>query len=368
MKKLFSIIFTILLIPSLSWAAVDLDTLHTWSTTFDCAEWIQWGGALTCDGLETYGDWVACPGRIATGGSQTTLIDTAVNFVTAGIVVGDSVFNRTLDENAEITSITTTTNANDTLNFAAMTGTNANEQSYLIYQAGISNPPVFYDHSLSKKEQITTVANYSGGGGGKGQIHWLGGGNANSSSGGVSISFTTPQFELWMRYYIKYLPGLTWYLYVYQKQIYLNYTDPNAFVPVDLYGEDQIGPSPLVSGVGWGWASKFSDNQWHCVEWHTKLHTFAGEPGNYRSADGIFQVWVDGELAIDFNDIYFQGLPSQGWDHIGWGSNVSLPSMFMPVAVYYDDITINNIGFGSHPTLGTGAAPKLGTGAGMKLQ
>jgi hypothetical protein len=59
----------------------------------------------------------------ATGGSTTTIIDTTKNFVDEGIVSGDKVTNLKTGVEYTITSITTTTNTNDTLNFTA-SGTN----------------------------------------------------------------------------------------------------------------------------------------------------------------------------------------------------------------------------------------------------
>ena len=60
----------------------------------------------------------------ATGGSTITLVDTAVNFVSAGLVVGSAV-TRTLGGGSVVTSISTTTNLNDTLNFLALSGGNS---------------------------------------------------------------------------------------------------------------------------------------------------------------------------------------------------------------------------------------------------
>lgn len=77
---------------------------------------------------------LVCSGT-ATGGSTTTLIDTATNFVTAGVVVGYQVFRTADGKNARVTSITTTTNPNDTLNFTAVspvTPTFANTDAYTV--------------------------------------------------------------------------------------------------------------------------------------------------------------------------------------------------------------------------------------------
>lgn len=60
-----------------------------------------------------------------TGGSTTTLIDTTRNFGTLGYANGDKVTNLKTGIEYTITSITTTTNTNDTLNFTA-SGSNTN--------------------------------------------------------------------------------------------------------------------------------------------------------------------------------------------------------------------------------------------------
>lgn len=57
MKK-FIYILIIILVSSLVYAAEDLP----WSTTFDCAEWVQSDGIATgCDGLERYKNYTATP-------------------------------------------------------------------------------------------------------------------------------------------------------------------------------------------------------------------------------------------------------------------------------------------------------------------
>jgi hypothetical protein len=74
----------------------------------------------------------------ATGGSTTTLIDTATNFASRGVLIGATVTNTTLAQSGTVTSITTTTNANDTLNFAAMAQNNVNTNAYTVTGTDIS--------------------------------------------------------------------------------------------------------------------------------------------------------------------------------------------------------------------------------------
>lgn len=62
---------------------------------------------------------------VATGGGATSLIDTTRNFGEEGIIIGSAVIDITdggRTQVAGVTSISTTTNPNDTLNFAALTG------------------------------------------------------------------------------------------------------------------------------------------------------------------------------------------------------------------------------------------------------
>jgi hypothetical protein len=61
---------------------------------------------------------IICSGA-ASGGANNKLIDITVNFTTAGVLAGHQVIKTTDGLNARVTSISTTTNANDTLNFTA---------------------------------------------------------------------------------------------------------------------------------------------------------------------------------------------------------------------------------------------------------
>lgn len=77
----------------------------------------------------------------ATGGSTTTLIDTATNFVTANVEVGMTVVVRegtATVESATITSITQTTNPNDTLNFGAITTAVSSADTYRVLSASFA--------------------------------------------------------------------------------------------------------------------------------------------------------------------------------------------------------------------------------------
>ena len=71
---------------------------------------------------------------LATGGSTTTLIDTTKNFTTLGFAANDKVTNLRTGAEYTISSISTTTNTNDTLNFSAFGSlTTASEDEYILW-------------------------------------------------------------------------------------------------------------------------------------------------------------------------------------------------------------------------------------------
>lgn len=81
----------------------------------------------------------------ATSGSTTTLVDTTTNFVTRGVVVGHKIWNFDDEEEYTVTSITTTTNTNDTLNFSAGTAW-SNGKVYCVFaDKGSYNGGTFFN-------------------------------------------------------------------------------------------------------------------------------------------------------------------------------------------------------------------------------
>ncbi len=370
--KLKILIILLLFIPSLSWAAITLP----WSTSFTgtgcTAEWIQWD-ALTCDGLETAGGWIACPGGVVTGGNVegTNLIDTMVNFVTGGIVVGDSVWNETLNQEAEITSIATTTNPNDTLNFVAMAAPNVSGNTYTIYNHWEG---AIRDHTtLAKKEQITTAANNPSGVGGRGQRHWNRDGS-NANSGGLAITFNSAQTEIWMRWYMRYQAGFAWSYLNYNKWVYMITAGTTACIPI-FFGDVSMrlaaqGGSNSPESIGWGWpdimSGATSDGNFHYYEFHAKMDTTSTPDW-----DGIGELWVDGVLRAGLTNVNWSN--GNATDRLGWtsltiGSNQATPDNgLIPYYVDFDDIAINNTGYigplsGSGLTLGSGGSMSLGSG------
>lgn len=355
-RKMLSIALlgSFFLFPSLSFAGIDLP----WSTTFNCTDWIQ-SSTLPCDGLELFGGWNCLPSGLATGGDTTKIIDTSVNFVNRGISVGNHVIvNHTAtnyEEDRQITSITTTTNPNDTLNFSAMSQTCVSGDSYRIYDHMDGSNP---NHILAKKSQITSDANNSSGVGGKGLRDYLGNGR-NVGSGNLGVQFNSPQKEVWIRWYIRYPSGFKYNSQSWDKMLYwrigsftantvvdlawgnsLRFNcDTNVYSTAGVYGWDNLMVNgPLINGHRTG------DGQWHCFEVHVKMDT-TNTPGY----DGVGQIWVDGVLRLSVTNANFSkgdATARQGWTSVQIKSNQAYPNNdLLGSYVDIDDVAISNTGY-----------------------
>jgi len=161
--------------------------------------------------------------------------------------------------------------------------------------------------ALGSMEQITSAADYPAGGGGRGQRHWIGNGT-NVASGVVTYEFTTPQPEIYVRWYVRFQSGLA----LAQsggshKFLYFNGTFCQGH-SMGCYLLMQQGNILLtVAGTTyqdstWGWndlhgGQNSADGQWHCMEAHFKTNG----PGT-----GIVQWWVDGTLRLDKNNVDYR--------------------------------------------------------------
>jgi hypothetical protein len=200
-----------------------------------------------------------------------------------------------------------------------------------------------------REEHITVLANYPGGGGGKGQRHWLGDG-INNISGGMRISLTSLEPELWIRWYMRYEGGFTWLALNNQKILYINAAGPNAVIPQYAWSDETRVVSRdyggyYSSGPGGGWntvmaaggtdarGNKTSDGQWHRYEVHIKADT--------NGADGIAEMWIDGIRRVHVTNANFG---ARGWDDIAIGENGFEPVNGRCMAVDFDDFAIRATG------------------------
>ena len=104
---------------------------------------------------------------------------------------------------------------------------------------GIGGEACHNGDGTDEEEQITAVANYPSGGGGKGQRHWKGDGT-NNVSGGTKIDFVSPQPELWIRWYMRYEQGFEWNPLNNDKVLYIDVLMP-WFVIFGHFWSDETG-------------------------------------------------------------------------------------------------------------------------------
>ncbi len=196
-------------------------------------------------------------------------------------------------------------------------------------------------------EQITSAANHPGGGGGRGQRHWIGDGT-NVGSGGTNINFVrTP--ELWLRAYVRYQPGFQWNTItdsINHKMFYPEIVNvPGrgnlwfAFGMVDgHFGMQSYAPNPQST---LRWESIFaaggsqSDGSWHCLEWHMKMDT--------NGSDGIAEGWVDGVLQFRRTNIDYG--THAGWASVHLAENHRTPANGALMWFDLDDVAISATGY-----------------------
>lgn len=341
------------MMPNLSIAAVDLP----WSTTFNCADWAH-PNPLKCDGLVLHVNNFCIPAGYVTSGGTTTLVDTTVNFSSAGIQVGDIVGNtdRGYQESA-ITSITTTTNLNDTLHFSAMPVTNQRGDRYYIKNEivnGVGNHTV-----LGHTSTISSASNNTSGGGGKGFRVWMGDGS-NIDSATIRVDFTSAQKELWIRWYVRYQQGFNWGPDQYEKMLYIRtgigydiypgwnqwgyfWFTQQGYAPIDPpianYGWDNVmSKGSLLNG------HRTADGLWHYLEVHIKMDTTKTPDWN-----GVAELWIDGVKRLSATNVNYSNAnlnAKAGWWSVQLKSNQHGPHNGLGGSyVDIDDVAISNTGY-----------------------
>ena len=196
-------------------------------------------------------------------------------------------------------------------------------------------------------EQITSAANNPGGGGGRGQRHWIGQSSGNTNgSGSTGFSFPRVQ-EIYVRWYVRWQaglrlggdtpPGSTRN----HKVIYFTgsgcgtstqgcYFDLKggsfAFVQSGFPYDQGTGWDGLFGGSGY---STQSDGRWIMFEIHLKIAT--GGQNN-----GVAQWWVDGVLKLDVNNVNFSG--SNGFTGFTLPENAQFTTVGGACCDMYEDI------------------------------
>lgn len=149
----------------------------------------------------------------------------------------------------------------------------------------------------------------------------------------VAISWDRQEPEIWIRFYIRYEAGYSWvggnpawhkWLYIYTQEGNKN--------------KRWVIPQPVGSGfriIAGGYEENTSINDWqgvfgttsdglfHMVEVHFKMDTNGAATG---SADGIAQLWIDGDEFISVTDFNFSrgdAFAKGGFHHFTMTSNRS---------------------------------------------
>lgn len=173
--------------------------------------------------------------------------------------------------------------------------------------------------SGGQAEQITSDANYTGGGGGRGKRHWRGSGK-NDNSCSPSVTWTGDAGnEVWYRFYIRYQTGTSWTSNrPNEKILYLHDSDED-FVQVRWsWGSAGILNNSTVhyhSGTNTDWTNYITPGSWHLYEVYIKLDT--------DGTDGVITIWIDStqvytNSAVDYKAFDLNGvrtsIPTNGMD------------------------------------------------------
>lgn len=300
-------------------------------TTFDCNEWTRFDGTnCSCDGLFSAGGWTTLGWNNVSHWTEETGIGSNIWSI-------DAQFSRDrmVIEGVEYPEAASPSAINSTNRWYS--------DSPTLYLYSVGNPANTYN-MIGDEEQITSAANYPGGGGGKGQRHWVGDGS-NKNTGGLGISFSSPEPEIWFRWYMRYELGFAWSPYLgYDKILYVH--GAGSEMITGFYGPDKLsiygqhtGDDKHYRCYDCGWETIMggptSDGQWHLYEIHLKMDT--------NGSNGVAEWWVDSVLQLSHANCNFGTVTGINW--IGIGSNQGSPGNNRTMAVDFDDIAISNTGY-----------------------
>lgn len=190
---------------------------------------------------------------------------------------------------------------------------------------------------------INAAANNSSGGGGNGAKHWKGSGQDENNSGTFYMVFPTSQRELWVRWYERWQSGFYWGSETVTKSLYFKSSNGNPYLGLSgqtswrLY-ESSIVQNPLYSSGGWttSYPTATSDGTFHCYEAHIKYDS--------DGTDGVWQMWIDGELVMDHQNLNFGvgGATHPGFTAIEFLSNQHDTEFGSDIYVDVDDMVVYN--------------------------
>jgi len=197
--------------------------------------------------------------------------------------------------------------------------------------------------------QITTAANYPGGGGGRGLRQYLGDGTNNQTSG-LRFSFPASD-EIWIRWYMRYESGFKWTgnWPGYDKWLYIDSGQSDCCIPE--WDGDEVNLHSCISGnnkndnAHWQMimGGTTGDGEWHCYEIHVKQ----------AGSNGIGEMWIDGVRYLNWTNTNYG---SGSFTTCVIGSNCMTPNngssgsaregtLTNAGYVDFDDVVISNTGY-----------------------
>lgn len=195
-------------------------------------------------------------------------------------------------------------------------------------------------------EQITAEANFPGGGGGRGQRHWIGPGGANNS-GSLSIRFSSVQPEIYIRWYQRYQKGFK--LSGVREQKWLYSREPVQRPYLGWYNDDEVravdSRTTTVGPGSGGWKTfvgkgdMVSDGDWHWIEVHLKMDT--------NGSNGVVRIWMGhaghaGTLVLNANNVNWG--TGAGWQEFAIPENLGFADNTQDMYHDIDDIAVRTTG------------------------
>lgn len=326
-KNILFILSLIILMPVFAFGAFTLP----WATTFNCAEYNMalpsYSYPMNCDGIGRGGDnTYAIPSKPAWA--------TSIQYQQNALVThGSYLYICTLAH---------------TSGTASEPGVGGSWTTYWSIAGDFSGGTTYV------WEQITSAANYSSGGGGRGQRHWMADGNNGGTapmSGGMIWTISNPSTNIWIRFYFRVQSGVAINTIKYWKIFYVFRTfgdTTNSFyvdteaggIDISLY--DRTSRWTSTYGFDDVYPGGISDGSWHAVEFH------------FNTATGVFEYWfyvggIDNSIPkySTSSATYRSGLVSSGIGRIEFPSNHKANDGTLisePIYLDVDDIVISNTG------------------------
>jgi len=166
-----------------------------------------------------------------------------------------------------------------------------------------------------------------------------------------------PKKEIWGEGYFKLSSGYVFHPYE-QKLIFIWGDTFNFYISISSWGDRKMFGCWQGSGSTYRNASgpDIKTGIWYKLNFHMKMNSAAG------AKDGIFQIWLNDALVLDFSNVPYQG-SGQGSDH-GFHSMAFTPvyggdSTPVPQKQYiwFDGAKISTTPIGTSPQTGQPAPP-----------